>query len=86
MKISKLASDDNFNQIIALETSPLELDSVDFNERTDEDLTEPLPETLKTTRGGSGTGYAQGNNEDTVGAFFKEMARYPLLNAEEEIE
>ncbi|NCS79294.1 MAG: RNA polymerase sigma factor, RpoD/SigA family [Microcystis aeruginosa K13-07] len=86
MKISKLASDDNFNQIIALETSPLELDSVDFNERTDEDLTEPLPETLKTPRGGSGTGYAQGNNEDTVGAFFKEMARYPLLNAEEEIE
>jgi len=86
MKISKLASDDNFNQIIALETSPLELDSVDFNERTDEDLTEPLPETLKTTRGGSGTGYAQGNNEDTVGAFFKEMARYPLLSAEEEIE
>jgi RNA polymerase sigma factor (RpoD-like family) len=86
MKISKLASDDNFNQIIALETNPLELDSVDFAERTDEDLTEPLPETLKTTRGGSGTGYAQGNNEDTVGAFFKEMARYPLLNAEEEIE
>jgi len=86
MKISKLASDDNFNQIIALETNPLELDSVDFAERTDEDLTEPLPETLKTTRGGSGTGYAQSNNEDTVGAFFKEMARYPLLNAEEEIE
>lgn len=86
MKISKLATDDNFNQVIALETNPLELDSVDFAERTDEDLTEPLPETLKTTRGGSGTGYAQGNNEDTVGAFFKEMARYPLLNAEEEIE
>lgn len=86
MKISKLASDDNFNQIIALETNPLELDSVDFAERTDEDLTEPLPETLKTTRGSSGTGYDKGSNEDTVGAFFKEMARYPLLNAEEEIE
>jgi RNA polymerase nonessential primary-like sigma factor len=26
------------------------------------------------------------NNEDTVGAFFKEMARYPLLQPEEEIE
>jgi len=86
MKISKLASDDNFNQIIALETNPLELDSVDFGERTDEALTEHLPETLKTTRGGSGTGYDKGSNEDTVGAFFKEMARYPLLNAEEEIE
>ncbi|GBF53627.1 cyanobacteria-specific RpoD-like sigma factor, type-1 [Microcystis sp. 0824] len=86
MKISKLAADDNFNQIIALETNPLELDSVDFAERTDEDLTEPLPETLKTTRAGSGTGYGKGSNEDTVGAFFKEMARYPLLNGEEEIE
>jgi RNA polymerase sigma factor (RpoD-like family) len=86
MKISKLAADDNFNQIIALETNPLELDSVDFNERTDEDLTESLPETLKNTRGSSGTRYDKGSNEDTVGAFFKEMARYPLLSAEEEIE
>ena len=86
MKISKLAADDNFNQIIALETNPLELDSVDFNERTDEDMTESLPETLKNTRGSSGTRYDKGSNEDTVGAFFKEMARYPLLSAEEEIE
>ncbi|MDB9429836.1 RNA polymerase sigma factor, RpoD/SigA family [Microcystis aeruginosa CS-555/01A07] len=86
MKISKLAADDNFNQIIALETNPLELDSVDFAERTDEDLTESLPETLKNTRGSSGMGYDKGSNEDTVGAFFKEMARYPLLSAEEEIE
>lgn len=86
MKISKLAADDNFNQIIALETNPLELDSVDFGERTDEDLTESLPETLKNTRGSSGTRYDKGSNEDTVGAFFKEMARYPLLSAEEEIE
>ncbi len=86
MKISKLAADDNFNQIIALETNPLELDSVDFAERTDEDMTESLPETLKNTRGSSGTRYDKGSNEDTVGAFFKEMARYPLLSAEEEIE
>lgn len=86
MKISKLAPDDNFNQVIALETNPLELDSVDFSERIDEDLTEHLSETQKTSRAGSGTGYDKSNNEDTVGAFFKEMARYPLLNAEEEIE
>ncbi|MDB9418766.1 RNA polymerase sigma factor, RpoD/SigA family [Microcystis aeruginosa] len=86
MKISKLATDDNFNQVIALETNPLELDSVDFTERIDEDITEPLPENPKTTAAGSGTGYDKGSNEDTVGAFFKEMARYPLLNAEEEIE
>ncbi|MBW4619274.1 MAG: RNA polymerase sigma factor, RpoD/SigA family [Cyanosarcina radialis HA8281-LM2] len=30
--------------------------------------------------------YDKGVSEDTVGAFFKEMARYPLLNAAEEIE
>jgi RNA polymerase sigma factor (RpoD-like family) len=86
MKISKLTPDDNFNQTIALETNPLELDTVDFGERIEEDLSEHLSETLKTTRTVSATGYDKSNNEDTVGAFFKEMARYPLLNAEEEIE
>ncbi len=36
-----------------------------------------------------GKGRGRGNrksNDDTVGAFFKEMARYPLLKADEEIE
>ena len=32
------------------------------------------------------SGYSRGSTDDTVGAFFKEMARYPLLKAEEEIE
>ncbi|MEA5532507.1 RNA polymerase sigma factor, RpoD/SigA family [Crocosphaera sp. XPORK-15E] len=31
-------------------------------------------------------GYRKTISDDTVGAFFKEMARYPLLSAEEEIE
>lgn len=31
-------------------------------------------------------GYTKTNSDDTVGAFFKEMSRYPLLKAEEEIE
>ncbi|WP_013323632.1 RNA polymerase sigma factor, RpoD/SigA family [Gloeothece verrucosa] len=31
-------------------------------------------------------GYTKTNSDDTVGAFFKEMARYPLLKPEEEIE
>ncbi|ACK71524.1 RNA polymerase, sigma 70 subunit, RpoD subfamily [Gloeothece citriformis PCC 7424] len=31
-------------------------------------------------------GYSKTNSDDTVGAFFKEMARYPLLKPEEEIE
>lgn len=32
------------------------------------------------------TGYSKTNSDDTVGSFFKEMARYPLLKPEEEIE
>ncbi|RMF24863.1 MAG: RNA polymerase sigma factor, RpoD/SigA family [Cyanobacteria bacterium J083] len=31
------------------------------------------------------SGYRKTSSDDTVGAFFKEMARYPLLTAEEEI-
>ncbi len=31
-------------------------------------------------------GYSKTVNDDTIGAFFKEMARYPLLKPEEEIE
>jgi RNA polymerase primary sigma factor len=32
------------------------------------------------------SGYSKSKSDDTVGAFFKEMARYPLLSAEEEVE
>ncbi|HEY9606801.1 MAG TPA: sigma-70 factor domain-containing protein, partial [Allocoleopsis sp.] len=32
------------------------------------------------------TGYQKTGSDDTVGAFFKEMARYPLLKPEEEVE
>ena len=31
------------------------------------------------------TGYSKTVSDDAVGAFFKEMSRYPLLNREEEI-
>ena len=34
----------------------------------------------------SSSRYSKSQSEDTVGAFFKEMARYPLLKPEEEIE
>jgi RNA polymerase primary sigma factor len=32
------------------------------------------------------SGYSKSSSDDTVGAFFKEMARYPLLKPEEEVE
>jgi len=34
----------------------------------------------------SSSGYSKTKSDDTVGAFFKEMARYPLLTADEEVE
>ena len=35
---------------------------------------------------GRSSGYQKTSSDDTVGAFFKEMARYPLLKPEEEVE
>ena len=35
---------------------------------------------------GTDSGYSKIPSDDSVGAFFKEMSRYPLLTAEEEIE
>lgn len=35
---------------------------------------------------GRASGYSKTSSDDTVGAFFKEMARYPLLKPEEEVE
>ncbi len=35
---------------------------------------------------GRKSGYSKTLTDDTIGAFFKEMARYPLLNADEEVQ
>jgi RNA polymerase sigma factor (RpoD-like family) len=35
---------------------------------------------------GTASGYSKARSDDNVGAFFKEMSRYPLLKAEEEIQ
>ena len=34
---------------------------------------------------GQNTGYSKSRSDDSIGAFFKEMSRYPLLEADEEI-
>jgi len=47
---------------------------VEFSDTTDEYAT------------GRSAGYSKSGSDDTVGAFFKEMARYPLLKPEEEVE
>jgi RNA polymerase primary sigma factor len=83
MKIAKLMPNDTVNQHITLEVGhPLELESADFNERIDGDLSE----VIKESQAHHSTGYSKTNSDDTVGAFFKEMARYPLLKPDEEID
>ena len=57
-----------------LEEAGLSRIEVEFSEPTDEMLMARSSE------------YRKAVSDDTVGAFFKEMARYPLLKAEEEIE
>jgi RNA polymerase sigma factor (RpoD-like family) len=62
------------------ENTPFEIGESDFNLGEVE-----LPEDVFGS-GYSGVEYSRSKSEDTVGAFFKEMARYPLLKPEEEIE
>jgi RNA polymerase sigma factor (RpoD-like family) len=82
MKIAKLTQDDTFNQPVALRASDtLTLENVDSNDRVDEDLSE----IIKEAQSAPSVGYSKSDTDDTVGAFFKEMARYPLLKPDEEI-
>ncbi|MBW4576441.1 MAG: RNA polymerase sigma factor, RpoD/SigA family [Aphanothece sp. CMT-3BRIN-NPC111] len=57
-----------------LDVPELNYVEVEFSESTDEFAV------------GRSLGYSKSVSDDTVGAFFKEMARYPLLKPEEEIE
>ncbi|NEP01681.1 MAG: RNA polymerase sigma factor, RpoD/SigA family [Symploca sp. SIO2E9] len=84
MNISELSStdtlksteDQEFSHLdhIEVSESDLNLVQVEFSESGDL-LGESSP-----------SGYRKTDADDTVGAFFKEMARYPLLKPEEEIE
>ena len=52
-------------------------------------LEDGFPEVLEekaTPQGIRSSGYSKTSSDDTVGAFFKEMARYPLLKPAEEVE
>ncbi len=59
---------------VAYEDSPAEL-NVDSNERDGDEMAAGRP-----------SGYNKTEHDDAVGAFFKEMARYPLLKPDEEVE
>lgn len=64
-----------------------ELDGIDL---TDEEAVEVVAESLVEVEDELAerrlSGYRKMNSDDAVGAFFKEMARYPLLKPKEEIE
>lgn len=85
MKSPKLTQDDNLN-------STANLDRLDDLERDNNEETDFNPidieftEDIDRASNHSASGYIKTNADDTVGAFFKEMARYPLLKPEEEIE
>lgn len=59
----------------AEDLSPSSTDDLEFDERDGDELAAARP-----------TGYRKTQSDDAVGAFFKEMARYPLLKADEEVE
>jgi RNA polymerase primary sigma factor len=83
MKTAKLTAEHPLNQPVALGPgNTLELESVDVSERIDADLSEVAKEDLSAPS----VGYSKTDTDDTVGAFFKEMSRYPLLKPDEEIE
>ncbi|MBR8828764.1 MAG: RNA polymerase sigma factor, RpoD/SigA family [Gomphosphaeria aponina SAG 52.96 = DSM 107014] len=66
-------------------TAAKERDSNSLISEADLKLVEVAFSELANNHGEKGSS-PKGNLNDTVGAFFKEMARYPLLKAEEEIE
>jgi RNA polymerase primary sigma factor len=84
MNISKLTKDENLNSTANLDTldnletdsGESDLQSIEIEFSDDLSITIPRPP----------TGYTKTNADDTVGAFFKEMARYPLLKPEEEVD
>ncbi|NET58136.1 MAG: RNA polymerase sigma factor, RpoD/SigA family [Symploca sp. SIO2E6] len=84
MNISQLNPTDSFkstedinfsnSDLMEPEVSDLNLVAVEFSDSEEE---------LAVTRS---YGYRKTSSDDNVGAFFKEMARYPLLKPEEEVE
>jgi RNA polymerase sigma factor (RpoD-like family) len=60
---------------VAEEESPIVVENPESDERDGDEMAAARP-----------SGYNKTEHDDAVGAFFKEMARYPLLKAEEEVE
>ncbi|MCW9683422.1 RpoD/SigA family RNA polymerase sigma factor [Dolichospermum planctonicum UHCC 0167] len=64
---------ESLEQVVYEDTSIVE--NLELEERNGDDMAAARP-----------SGYNKTENDDAVGAFFKEMARYPLLKPDEEVE
>ncbi len=60
---------------VAQEEPPILVENLESDERDGDEMAAARP-----------SGYNKTEHDDAVGAFFKEMARYPLLKADEEVE
>lgn len=60
---------------VAEEETPIVVENLESDERDGDNMAAARP-----------SGYNKTEHDDAVGAFFKEMARYPLLKADEEVE
>ncbi|MEH2441719.1 MULTISPECIES: RpoD/SigA family RNA polymerase sigma factor [unclassified Nostoc] len=60
---------------VADEETPIVVENLESDERDGDNMAAARP-----------SGYNKTEHDDAVGAFFKEMARYPLLKADEEVE
>jgi RNA polymerase sigma factor (RpoD-like family) len=70
----------------ALLTEQLVMDEGNGKIEEDESSEISFDETVVELPGTALTGYSRSHGDDAIGAFFKDMARYPLLRADEEIE
>ncbi|MDZ8223084.1 MULTISPECIES: RpoD/SigA family RNA polymerase sigma factor [unclassified Nostoc] len=62
-------------EAVADEEPPIVVENLESDERDGDEMAAARP-----------SGYNKTEHDDAVGAFFKEMARYPLLKADEEVE
>lgn len=84
----ELSEDADFS-VVELDFEESDLESIEVAEADllieDEDLT-PEAEGIDAIAVARSSGYSKTSSDDAVGAFFKEMARYPLLKPDEEVE
>jgi RNA polymerase primary sigma factor len=78
---------DDFNpDAVIIELAPLDDQHVSSTlQSTDRDDDDDVDKTIQLS-GKALSGYNRSGTDDAIGAFFKDMARYPLLKADEEIE